>query len=74
VTERYLAQTPSLEQRLEHEAFRLRMKAQGTPPGVEREHIILRARQIENASHINEWLRSPGLQPQKSHRSMFGAS
>nr|WP_271581676.1 hypothetical protein [Bradyrhizobium sp. CCBAU 45389] len=63
MTERYLAQTPSLEQRLAREAVRLRMKAQGTPPGVERERIIRRSRQIENALHINEWLRSPGLQP-----------
>jgi hypothetical protein len=30
-------------------------------PGVERNRLIRRARQIETASHINERLSSPGL-------------
>lgn len=58
-------QTQSLNLRLTDEAQRLRKEAQGTPPGVERERLIRLARQAENATHINEWLSSPGLQPPK---------
>jgi hypothetical protein len=65
VTERHLVQTPSLEQRLAQEAVRLRNEARGTPHGVERERLIRKARQAEAASHLGEWLRSPGLQPPK---------
>nr|WP_284274558.1 hypothetical protein [Bradyrhizobium iriomotense] len=60
---RRTTQTSSLEERLAQEAVRLRKMAQGTPYGVERERIIRKARQAETASHISEWLRSPGLKP-----------
>jgi predicted trehalose synthase len=62
---RRFKQTESLEQRLTEEAAKLRKEAQGTPPGVERERLIKRARQAETASHLSEWLTSPGLQPPK---------
>jgi hypothetical protein len=52
----------SLYQRLNDEALRLRNEARGTQPGFERERLIREARQAETASHINEWLSSPGLQ------------
>ena len=65
MTERHLVQTPLLEQRLAQEAVRLRNEAKGTPLGVERERLIRKARQAEAASHLGEWLRSPGLQPPK---------
>jgi hypothetical protein len=58
---RRFKQTESLEQRLVEEATKLRKEAQGTPPGIERERLIRRARQAETASHMNEWLTSPGL-------------
>lgn len=58
-------QNQSLEDRLAVEAARLRQEARGTPPGVERERLIRRARQAETGSHISGWLRSPGLQPPK---------
>jgi hypothetical protein len=58
-------QTETLEQRLAEGAAKLRKEAQGTPPGVEREQLIQRARQAETASEINEWLSSPGLRPPK---------
>lgn len=60
---RRFKQTGTLEQRLADEAAKLRQEAKGTPPGVERERLIRRARQAETASHMNEWLSSPGLQP-----------
>jgi hypothetical protein len=50
-----------LDKRLAEEARRLRREAWGTPPGAERERLIRRAEQTETASHINEWLNSPGL-------------
>lgn len=52
----------TLEQRLLEEAERLRKQARGTPPGVERDSLLRRARQTETASHVNEWLSSKGLQ------------
>jgi hypothetical protein len=33
------------------------------PPCPEREELLLRARRAETASHLTEWLNSPGLQP-----------
>lgn len=60
---RRFKQTQTLEQRLAIEADKLRAEAEGTPPGIERERLIKRARQAEAASHMNEWLSSPGLQP-----------
>ena len=62
---RRITQTSSFEQRLALEAVRLRKEAQGMPYGVERERLIRKARQVDTASHLSEWLRSPGLQPPK---------
>jgi hypothetical protein len=58
-------QTQPLEQRLSEEAANLRKQAQGTPPGIERERLIRRARLAETASHMTEWLSSRGLQAPK---------
>jgi predicted trehalose synthase len=58
---RRFTQTTTLEERLTEETKRLRKQAQGTPPGIERERLIRRARQAETASHLSEWLNSPGL-------------
>ncbi|SEC50550.1 hypothetical protein SAMN05444164_2004 [Bradyrhizobium erythrophlei] len=58
---RYQPEAEPLYNRLADEAERLRKQARGTPPGIERERLIRRARQIETASHISEWLSSPGL-------------
>jgi hypothetical protein len=32
-------------------------------PGPERDGLLRRAQQIDTASHINQWLSSPSLQP-----------
>jgi hypothetical protein len=56
-------QTAPLELRLEEQAKRLRQEAKGTPPGVEREKLIRRARQAETASHISQWVSSKRLHP-----------
>jgi hypothetical protein len=60
---RYLKQTLTLEARLAQEAKRLREKAKLLPPGALREALIRKARHAETASHMNEWLTSPGLRP-----------
>jgi hypothetical protein len=59
---RSFKQTAPLDQRLTEEAERLRKEARGTPPGVARDKLIRQARQAETASHMQEWLASPGLQ------------
>jgi hypothetical protein len=53
--------TGTLEQRQADEAHRLRKKAQDTPAGIERDRLIRRAREAETASHMNYYMRSPGL-------------
>jgi hypothetical protein len=40
-----------------------RERAKALPPRPEREELLLKARRAETASHISEWLNSPGLQP-----------
>jgi len=45
------------------EAERLRAEADKVPPGIEREELLRKARRAETASHVNEWLCSPGFQP-----------
>jgi len=56
-------QTVPLNQRLTEQAERLRKEAEGTSPGAMRDKLVRQARQAETASHLNEWLSSPGLQP-----------
>nr|WP_249141720.1 hypothetical protein [Bradyrhizobium diazoefficiens] len=58
---RHFKQTLTLEARLAEEAKRLREEAKLHPPGALREDLIRKARQAETASHVNEWLTSPGL-------------
>jgi hypothetical protein len=55
--------TSSLEDRLADQAQRFREQAKTLPPGRERDELIRKARQAETASHINEWVASPGLRP-----------
>jgi hypothetical protein len=56
---------PTFEQRLAQEAHRVEEQAKTLPPGKERESLTRRARQLETASRINDWMSSPGLQPPK---------
>jgi len=63
---RRFKQGAPLELRLADQAERLRKEARGTPPGIEREKLLRRARQAETAAHMQEWLTSPGLQPPKA--------
>jgi hypothetical protein len=62
---RRVKQTESLEMRLSAEAARLREEAKKLPHGIKREELLRKARQAETASHMSDWLKSPGLQPPK---------
>jgi hypothetical protein len=44
------------------EAIRREDEANELPPGSLRDASIRKARQAATASHVNEWLSSPGLQ------------
>jgi hypothetical protein len=58
--------TLTFEERLTEEAKRFNEAAEREPPGsTSRQLFLRRARQAETASHINDWLRSPGLQSPK---------
>jgi hypothetical protein len=52
----------TFEERLAEEAKRFNEAAEKEAPGsMARQLLLRRARQAETASHINEWLSSPGL-------------
>ena len=55
----------SFPDRLNQEAERLHAEAERLPPGIERHELERKARQAETAAHLDEWLKSPGLQPPK---------
>ena len=62
---RRFKQTTSLKERLTSEAKLCREEAELLAPGPRRDELLRRARQADAATHLEEWLRSPGLQPPK---------
>ena len=64
-TRRRIKHTETFEERLAEEAKRFREAAEKAAPGMERDLLLRRARQAETASHMSDWLKSPGLQPPK---------
>jgi hypothetical protein len=56
-------QSLTFEYRLAQEAINLRLQANGMPAGVRRTELLRKARQIDVAGEINNWLSSTGLQP-----------
>jgi hypothetical protein len=53
----------SLEEQWHEQAEALKREAEQLPYGKERQELLRKARQLETASHVNEWLSSPGLTP-----------
>jgi len=51
---------PSLRERLSSEALRLTDGAKALRPGREQDAMVRKARLMQTASQINEWLTSPG--------------
>jgi hypothetical protein len=64
-TRRRFKQTVPLEERLRVQAKADLERAEALPPCREREELLQKARRAETASHITEWLNSPGLLPPK---------
>jgi hypothetical protein len=58
---RRFKQTLSLRDRLSAEAQRLRNEARMLSPGLRRQRLVRKARQLETASEIDLWLGSSGL-------------
>lgn len=52
----------SLKDRLALYANEIRQKAALLPPGVERETLLNKARQAENATRLDDWVNSAGAQ------------
>jgi hypothetical protein len=53
----------TFQERLAEEAIHFKSLADQTPPGMQRELYLRRARQAETAAKIDVWLSSPGLRP-----------
>nr|WP_247302679.1 MULTISPECIES: hypothetical protein [unclassified Bradyrhizobium] len=62
---RRFKQQLTLQDRLSAWAKRLEDRAAKLPPGAERDVLVKKARQAEVANHLDDWARSPGLQPPK---------
>jgi hypothetical protein len=62
--QRRVKRKTTFEQLLAKEAQGFKEAAEKEPPGsMARQLLLRRARQAETASHISEWLKSPGLVP-----------
>jgi hypothetical protein len=56
---------PPLRDLLALEAVRIRDAAKAFLPGLAHDAMLRKARVAKTASHINDWLASRGLQPQR---------
>ena len=54
---------PSIETKWHQQAEAYKQEAAQLPNGQKRDEMLRMARQLETASHINDWLSSPGLSP-----------
>jgi hypothetical protein len=59
---RRIKQFTSLNDRLVAFAKDAREKPEQLPPSVERDNLLRKARETDNASHLGEWIHSHGLQ------------
>ncbi|MBR0953313.1 hypothetical protein [Bradyrhizobium canariense] len=64
---RRFKQVKPLKERLLEEAQNLREEAKLLPSGALRDAALLKARQVEAAAHMDDWLASPGPQPPKKN-------
>jgi hypothetical protein len=51
------------EDRIAAEKAQLEARVAHLPPGLEKDRLLRKIRQLETASHMNEWLSSPELRP-----------
>ena len=59
------ASRPTFQERVSQAAKDLEDQAWRLPPGPRRDALLRRARRMDIANHMNEWLSSPGLQAPK---------
>jgi hypothetical protein len=59
--ERNRSKPHSFDDKIAAEKARAEAQLSGIEHGPEREAIARKIRQLETASHVNEWLSSPGL-------------
>jgi hypothetical protein len=57
----FLNKSPTLYERLTKEKKRLESEANRAGPGLIRNKLLEKIRQLDVAAHVNEWLSSPGL-------------
>jgi hypothetical protein len=60
-----MAPKSKLEKKWKQLAEAAKQQALKLPYGKEREDMLRKARQLETASQVNQWLSSPGLAPPK---------
>ncbi|HZP64131.1 MAG TPA: hypothetical protein VFB28_12015 [Terriglobales bacterium] len=65
IKRRRIKQSLSFQDRVAAFAKGVREQAERLSPGIEREDLLRRARQADIASHLANWVNSPGLQPPK---------
>jgi hypothetical protein len=53
----------TFEDQIAAEKATLEAQAAKVPPSPQRDGLLKKIRQLETASHMSEWLTSPGLQP-----------
>jgi hypothetical protein len=51
------------DRRLAKELAAVQEQADELPPGPEKDALLTKIRQLEVASHVDDWLASPGLRP-----------
>ena len=62
---RRFKQQLTLQDRLSAWVKQVQEQASRLPPGPERDALLKKARQADMARHLNDWAKSPGLQPPK---------
>jgi hypothetical protein len=62
----------TFQQRLADEAQRYKEAADTLPPGKARELLLRRIQKAKTAAHIDDWVKSPGLQPPKELLEVAG--
>jgi hypothetical protein len=55
----------TIEEKWYQQSEAAKNEAEKLPFGRERDHLLRKARQLETASQINDWLSSPALSPPK---------
>jgi hypothetical protein len=61
--QRHQSTSHTFEDQIAAEKAGLETQAATLPPGPQKDELLKKIGQLETASHINDWLSSPGLQP-----------